>query len=180
MDPLRKTWFATGLSNLGIACQQSVDKQTLRVYSEALADQVEPEEWRDFVREAIRAGRYQWLPKVADLLEHLAEYRQRQQAAAMPPPLLLPTTAEEAEANEREIEALKGQRTEAQREAARQGMQALKQALSKLGLLPETEPRSMPDASPNQTTTTTSRATDAERDARLEELRRQAEEVVGG
>lgn len=180
MDPVRRTWFAAGLTKIAIACRQEADKVTLQVYAEALADQVEPEEWRAFVAESIRSGRYQWLPKVAELLVDLAEYRRRQQAPSDPRPLLLPTNAQEAEANEREIEALKGQRTEAQREAARQGMQALKQELSKLGLLPETEPRSMPDASPSPTTTTTSRATDAERDARLEELRRQAEEVVGG
>jgi hypothetical protein len=64
---IRETRFAVGLTKLAVACRQEADDLTLETYTEAMADQVDPDEWEEFVREAIRGRRYRWFPGTQQL-----------------------------------------------------------------------------------------------------------------
>lgn len=67
--------FAKGLTRLAVSCRQELDDLTLETYTEALCDQTTPEEWEAFTIGAVRSGRFQWLPKVPELLDALREFR---------------------------------------------------------------------------------------------------------
>lgn len=173
-DPVRELEFATSLVKLGAGCRQEVDDLMQETYIEALCYQVTPEEWTAFVRESNRCGRYQWFPKIHELLEDLAEFRQRQREPQttnlLPAP---PRTAEEAEANERAVLAELAMSAEQRRENARRGLELIREALGTTG-----DPvRSMPSAAP-VAATTTRRGEVTVSDERLAELRRQAAAIA--
>lgn len=93
-DMDREMKFSERLTRLAASCRQELDDLTLEVYTEALCYQVEPDEWEAFTRQAVSAGRFQWFPKVVEVLDALREFRGS-------PPL----QAEAAAAYERVIES---------------------------------------------------------------------------
>lgn len=74
-DIPRETVFGRRLSRLAVACRQELDDLTLEVYCEALCYQTEPDEWDEFTLHAVRTGRFQWFPKVGEILDALREFR---------------------------------------------------------------------------------------------------------
>lgn len=70
-----ETRFAAGLAKLCAACRQEADALTLETYAEAMADQVDPDEWDAFVHEALRARKYTWFPGLQKLGDDFDAWR---------------------------------------------------------------------------------------------------------
>jgi hypothetical protein len=62
-----KTEFAVGLGRIAIAVRQTLDAETVDVYHEALCDETETAAWEEFTRWAVKAGRFEWFPKLREL-----------------------------------------------------------------------------------------------------------------
>jgi hypothetical protein len=67
--------FAEGLTRIGIAVRQPADAATIAVYHDVIGPYTTAEEWRAFVRWALVAARWRWLPKVPEIQDSLREFR---------------------------------------------------------------------------------------------------------
>ena len=171
----REFEFQKWLAVLASACRQELNGLDLETYTDGACYQIDPGEWEAYVHMANRTRRYQWFPKLQELLDDLDEWKaQRRQPQTTK--LLAPRTAEEAEENERAVEGLKRQRTAAQQEEHRKGVEMLREELEKRGLKVAGLPvKPMPSLTPVGTTTSrTSAASD-----RMEVLKEQRERITG-
>jgi hypothetical protein len=162
-DPIRDMRFAAGLVKLGAGCRQEIDDLTLETYREALAHQVAPDEWEAYVRESNQCGRYQWFPKIHELLEDLHEFRGRQTPASR----LIPARTDAAW--EQRVEESQQER----RANARKGLELIKAAYAES--VKQQAPPPTPEP-PKPTKAVEPTAADvSRREERLRVLREQAE-----